>query len=127
TGYCGAVTCAHGLCPKEFTQQWSALLQTGAAAPVGLLTLHRELSRARKEYGEDAGWISRSVAYVDHVLPQHGGAIFPHRKLWLIVQGTNRDEELAARRIAAQTGAGTVVVARTKIDQSYEPRISSLK
>jgi len=43
------------------------------------------------------------------------------------VQGSTKEEELAARRIAAQTGAGAVIVARAKIDQSYEPRIISIK
>lgn len=92
-----------------------------------MLSLHREFNRARKEYGEGPAWIARSVEYLDQVLPQHGGTLFPHQKLWLVVQGSSKDEELAARRLAAQTGAGAVIVARIKIDQSYEPRVIPLK
>ena len=126
TGFCGTVPCSHGLCPKDFARQWSALVKDSTDA-VGLLSLHREFSRTHKEYGEGPAWIARSVDYVDKTLPQHGGAAYPHRKLWLVVQGATKEEELAARRIAAQTGAGMVIVARTKIDQSYEPRIISVK
>jgi hypothetical protein len=126
TGFCGTVPCSHGLCPKDFSRQWSALVK-GSGDPVGLLSLHREFSRTQKEYGDGPGWIAHAVDYVDKTLPQHGGAAFPHQKLWLVVQGSTKDEELAARRIAAQTGAGAVIVARTKIDQSYEPRVISVK
>jgi len=126
TGYCGTVSCAHGLCPKDFTRQWSALAKESGDA-IGLLSLHREFNRARKEYGEGPAWIVRSVGYLDKELPQHGSVAFPHQKLWLVVQGATKDEELAARRIAAQTGAATVIVARAKLDQSYEPRVIPLK
>ena len=126
TGYCGAVTCAHGLCPKDFARQWSALTR-GAAGPIGLLSLHKEFERARKEYGDGPAWVSRSVDYLDQVLPAHGGTFFQHQKLWLVVQGATRDEELAARRIAAQCGVGAVICSRAKIDQSYQPRIISVK
>jgi len=126
TGFCGTVPCSHGLCPKDFARQWSTLVKSSGDA-VGLLSLHREFSRTHKEYGEGPAWIARAVDYVDKTLPQQGGAAFPHQKLWLVVQGATKDEELAARRIAAQTGAGAVIVARTKIDQSYEPRVISVK
>ncbi len=126
TGYCGSVACAHGLCPKDFTKQWTALAKLGEE-PIGLLSLHREFKRARKEYGEGPAWIVRPVSYLDKVLPQFAGAPIPHQRLWLVVQGSTKDEELAARRIAAQTGVGSVIVARARIDQSYEPRVISLK
>ena len=126
TGYCGTVTCAHGLCPKDFTRQWSALAASGSD-PIALLALHREFNRARKEYGESPAWIARSVAYLDNVLPRFGGTAYRHQKLWLVVQGATPEEEMGARRAAAQTGASTVIVARAKIDQSFEPRIIPVK
>ena len=126
TGYCGTVTCAHGLCPKDFTRQWSALAGAGRE-PIGILSLHREFNRARKEYGEGPAWVARPVAYLDRILPANGGAVFPHQKLWLVVQGATPEEESAARRAAAQVGAGTVIVARVRMDQSYEPRVISVK
>jgi hypothetical protein len=53
----------------------------------------------------------------------------PQKRLWLVVQGydVSAEEEAAVRRMAAQVQAGAVLVARTRIDQSYEPRIVKVK
>jgi hypothetical protein len=50
----------------------------------------------------------------------------PTRQLWVVVEGNN-DEENIARHAAAQVGVGAVLVARSKIEQSYEPRMISAK
>src|SRR5262249_30490026 len=94
---------------------------------IGVLSLHHEFNRARKEYGDGPAWIPRCVDYLDRVVPANRGTAFPHQKLWLVVQGSTPAEEAAARRAAAQTGAGTVIVARAHIEQSYEPRVISGK
>jgi len=123
TGYSGAVGCAVGRCPKDFTKQWSALT-TAHPGTVAILALHRELGRDLPEYGQAAGWVGRAVDYLDRTLPNNGGQAMARERLWLVVQGYGvpKAEEKAARRTGAKTGAGTVVVARTPIDQSYEPR-----
>src|SRR5439155_20957323 len=91
---------------------------------VASLGRHREVGRELPEYGGAAGWVRRAVDYLDRTLPKHGGQAMAHERLWLVVQGDGvpKAEEKAARRTGAKTGAGTVVVARTPIDQSYEPR-----
>ena len=65
------------------------------------------------------------MRYLDTVLPQNGMEPVPRRRLWIIVQGygLSEEESAVARRAAAATGAGAVLVALARIDQSYEPRI----
>ena len=59
----------------------------------------------------------------------NGGQALPHERLWLVVQGyaVSQAEEKAARQTAARTGVGAVIVARARIDQSFEPRIAPVK
>ncbi|HEV3256292.1 MAG TPA: hypothetical protein VG013_05375 [Gemmataceae bacterium] len=123
TGYCGNVPC-FDFCRKKFAEQWTAL-HAGRRGPTGLLLLHREFQRDRKEYGGAAAWITHALAYFG----KQGTRPLPRRRLWLVVQGydVSAEDEAAARRVAAKTGAGGVLVARTRIDQSYEPRIVKVK
>jgi hypothetical protein len=123
TGYCGGVAC-YTTCTKRFNEQWSALT-LNRRGPVGLLLLHREFERDRKEYGGPTHWIPRAFASVEK---QAGGRL-PREQLWLVVQGygVTQGEETAARKAASKTGAAGILVARTRIDQSYEPRIVAVK
>jgi predicted regulator of Ras-like GTPase activity (Roadblock/LC7/MglB family) len=61
---------------------------------------------------------------VDYCLKQKGAAIVSTNRL-CVVQGYDApaEETIAARKAAAQTGAGAIIVARARLDQSYEPRI----
>lgn len=120
TGYCGGVSC-FDTCRKRFAERWQAL-NAGRDGPTGVLALHREFRRDRKEYGGPAGWVTRAVEYCDK---QGGGRPLPRARLWVVVQGYDvpTGEETAARAVALKSGAGAVVVARTRIDQSYEPRV----
>lgn len=128
TGYCGGVACSRTTCPKVFTKQWSALV--GAVdGPLGLIATQQELGREGRDYGEPAGWTTQPIDYLDTVLPANGGNAAGHGRLWLVVQGYGVPaEDLAAsRQAAAQAGVGAVVVALTRIDQTYEPRILEVK
>ena len=62
TGYCGTVPCLD-YCRKRFGEQWTAL-QADRGGPTGLLLLHREFQRDRKEYGGPATWLTAAVAMV---------------------------------------------------------------
>jgi hypothetical protein len=123
TGYCGSVSC-YTTCAKRFSEQWTALTDN-RHGPVGLLLLHREFERDRKEYGGPTNWIPRAFASVQ----KQAGARLPREQFWLVVQGYGviREEDAAARKAASKTGAGAILVARTRIDQSYEPRIVAVK
>ncbi len=129
TGFCGSVGCSQGTCPKAFSKQWNALV-SDHQGPIGLLVTHQELGREGDEYGDTAGWIAQAVDYIDQVPPRHGGGKPPvHDRLWLVVQGYDlpgTDVE-AARRVATLAGAGAVLVAQTRLDSSYEPRVIAVK
>jgi hypothetical protein len=118
TGYCGNVDCFHN-CFDRFAEQWSAL-HAKHTGPTAILSLQKEFMRDRKEYDENRDWIANMVRYLrrDKV-----GRVQP-KSLWLVIQGfgVTPKEEKAARRSAQQTTADMVVVARTRIDQSYQPR-----
>ncbi len=121
--FCGSVPCFFGACGRKFAEQWSAL-QADHRGPTGLLLLHREFQRDRKEYGAPGGWIKRAVKDLEQTAQP-----IPKQRLWLVVQGydVSAEEEAAVRRVAAEVQAGAVLVARTRIDQSYEPRIVKVK
>jgi hypothetical protein len=122
TGLCGTVGCATGACPEAFTRQWSALA-SGSDGPIGLLGLHTALQRTQREFGGGPGWVTNAIAYLDRTLPAHEGKAFPARRLWVVVEGLRADEEATARELAAKAGVGAVIVARARIEQSYEPRV----
>lgn len=122
TGYCGTVPCLD-YCRQRFAEQWTAL-QTGRDGPTALLALHQEFQRERKEYGTPSSWVDQCWSYCDKQ-----NSRLPHERLWLVVQGYNvrPEDELALRARAAKVGLGAVIAARTRIDQSYEPRIVKVK
>lgn len=123
TDYCNGVDCFN-TCRKKMAEQWTAL-QSTHRGDMGLLLLHREFRRDHKQYGEPVGWIRYAVDYLEKQLT----APLPKEKLWLVVQGYDvpEGEEPAARRLAAKSRPGWVLVARTRIDQSFEPRILPVK
>jgi hypothetical protein len=127
TGLCGSVPCAIGTCPKVFAQQWAPLVEDGSSA-VGLLVLQNELERTGPLYA-GASWIPKAVEYVDTIPAQQGKKILPHERLWLVVQGTgvSAAEQAAARAAALKTNTAAILVALARIDQSYEPRVISVK
>ncbi len=126
TGLCGTVGCATGACPDAFNRQWSALV-SGHHEPIGLLALHSALQRTQKEFGGGPGWVTNAIGYLNQTLPANGGKAIPTERLWVVVEGSQTADEAKARDLAAKAGAGAVIVARAKIDQSYEPRMISTK
>jgi hypothetical protein len=120
TGYCGGVECFNHQCPIKFNEQWQALHATHRG-PTAILALQKEFKRDRQEYAPAASWIRDVVESLDQQKPK----TMPRKQLWLVVQDydVSREEARAARAAAQQTGAGAVLVARTRIDQSYQPRI----
>ncbi len=126
TGLCGTVGCATGACPDEFSRQWSALA-TNHNGPIGLLALHTALQRTQTEFGGGPGWVTNAIVYLDQTLSRSGGKMTPPQRLWLVVEGFQPGEEATARQLALKAGAGAVIVARTRLDQSYEPKLIPAK
>jgi len=126
TGLCGTVGCATGACPGVFTRQWSALA-SGHDGPLCLLALHTALQRTQKEFGGGPGWVTNAIAYLDKTLPANGRKAVSSDRLWVVVEDTRNAEGVSARELATKAGVGAVIVARAKIDQSYEPRMVTAK
>ena len=127
TGLCASVGCVGG-CPKFFTQRWIPLYK-GHKGPIGVLLTHKELGRDHAVYKTPAGWIPHALEYLDRIPPKFGGEKLPRDRLWAVIQGydVTKTETDAALRAAAKAGVAAVVVARTRIDQSFEPRIISVE
>ena len=119
TGLCGTVGCATSRCPESFSSQWSALLSS-TDGPVAVLGLHAALQRTQSEFGGGPPWVTNVIAYPNQIVSAHKGTTITPDRLWVVV-------EESAREIAAKAGVGAVIVARAKIDQSYEPRLISTK
>jgi hypothetical protein len=62
---------------------------------------------------------------VEYCVKQKGAATVSPNRLWVVVQGYDvpAEETIAARKAAAQAGAGAIVIAQARLDQSYEPRV----
>ena len=92
--------------------------------PLRLVT-HREFLRDRKGYGGPGKWMTAAVQFAE----RQAAKPVPRDRLWLVVQGYDLPEQEATevRRAAAKIGAGTIFVARSRIDQSFEPRITQTK
>jgi hypothetical protein len=126
TGLCGTVGCAVGTCPSTFTKQWSALA-AGPEGPIAVLATHTALQRTRPEFGGGPGWVTNALAYLDRTLPAHGGKRVDRNRLWTVIEGLRPEDEAITRQLAAQAGVGAILVARTKLDQSFEPRMVTAK
>lgn len=124
TGLCGSVACANGTCPQAFAKQLGALLATHMG-PLGLLAAEEAAGRDARFYGGPGGWVTASVAYLDNTRLDSQERVPPHDLLWLVVQGSPEGSaaETAARRAAHRLQPGVVIVARIRIEQTYEPRV----
>ena len=120
TGLCGTVGCATSTCADVFTKQWSALA-SGQESPIALLALHTSLQRTQKQFGGGPGWVTNAIGYLNYTLPRHGGKAVSPDRLWTVVEGFQTADGVAARKLAAKAGVGAVIVARVKIDQSFQP------
>src|SRR5262249_2104539 len=98
-------------------------LAAGQDGPIGLLGLHGSFLRTSPEFGGGPAWWTNALSYLDQTLPANSGKPTPHGRLWVVVQGGEPADEAAARRAAAGSGVGAVIVARARLDQSYTPRL----
>lgn len=127
TGLCGSVPCAANTCPKVFAKQWAPLVADGNSA-IGLLVLQKELERTGPFYAA-SNWVPKAVEYLDTIPVQQGKTALPHERLWLVLQGVgaSAEDQAAARTAALEANPGAILVALTRLDQSYEPRVIPLK
>jgi hypothetical protein len=127
TGLSGGVPCANATCPKVFTKQLAAMC-TGYDGPVGVLALQQELKRDAA-HGHPGSFAPRAVNYLDTVPPKNGGGTIAHERLWLVIQGhgLSPQEQTASRKAALKLGTGGVFQSLVGIEQSFDPRLITVK
>ena len=131
SGYCGSVPCSMKTCPIEFSKQWAAL-RKGDAGALGVLALTGEFKREKNDPAKEGGWIPRVVEYLNASSQGAEVSAVPNKindKLWLVLQGYDSSpEQIAADRAdAGKLGVAAIFTARTRIDQSYLPKIVPAK
>jgi hypothetical protein len=126
TGLCGKVKCATTTCPQAFARQWQALIE-GHEGTIGLLALHRELQQPGPRDRPNAAWVASPLEYVEQIARANELERIAPERLWIVVEGQDLHvaEAQAVRDTVLRQRPAMVVVARVRIDQSYEPRIIS--
>lgn len=124
SGLCGQVKCATATCPRAFAEQWQSLVESHQG-PIGLLALHRELQQPNPRGRPTTAWVAAPLQYVEQITRANELERVAAQRLWFVVEGADLPiaEAQAARDVAAQLNPAMILVARVRIDQSYEPRI----
>lgn len=120
---CAGVGCYKGICWKAYTRQLQPLADQSPT--IGALLLFKEFGQNTKAYREPAGWVGHALRGFQTMPPKHGGKAIEPQRLIAVLQGWDvSPEELAAQREQAETaGAGGILVAFAKIDQSWTPKL----
>ena len=120
---CGGVGCFDGICWRAFSKQLDPLAEVSPT--IGLLTLYRLFDRDRPRYGPTAGWVGHALESLQSMPPIRDGIAVPAARLAAVVQGWDVSEEQLRAQVeqANRHGVRQIVVARTPIEQSWEPRI----
>jgi hypothetical protein len=122
-GLCAGVGCYKGICWKAYSRQ---LRHVAEQSPViGALLLYKEFGQDTKAYAVSAGWIGHALRGFQSMPPQHGGKAVEPQRLLAVLQGWNVSaaELVAQQKQAEMAGTAGWLVALSKIDQSWSPRI----
>lgn len=124
---CAGVGCYKGICWKAYTRQLQPLAEQSPT--IGALLLYKEFGQDTKHYPQRAGWIGHALQGFQTMPPQNNGKAIVASRLVAVVQGwdVSRDELAAQQKQAETAGAAGWVVAFAKIDQSWSPRIVSVR
>jgi hypothetical protein len=120
---CAGVGCFKGICWKAYTRQLKPLAEQSPT--IGALLFYKEFGQDTKAYREPAGWVGHALRGFATMPPKHGGRAVEPQRLIAVLQGWDvTPDQLAAQRSQAEAvGAGGILVAFAKIDQSWSPRI----
>ena len=126
-GVCGGVGCFQGICWKAFTQQLMPVMEQ--TEQLGVLLPYKLFERDLPVYGGEAAWITHALRLFETMPPVRGGKVVPVSKLIAVLQGWDVSPNQIQAQIQHATNAGAAgfVVAFDKIDQSWQPRVISMK
>ena len=122
-GACAGVGCFSGLCWKEYTTQLMPV--ANEFQTLGVLLPYRDFERDLLRYGSAAGWVKHALdSFVEMPPKRHGQAVSVGR-LIAVLQGWDVTQEQRIHQIqqCEKAGAAGYVLALTKIEQGWEPRI----
>ena len=126
-GLCAGVGCFRGICWKAYTEQLMPVSR--ASETIGVLLPYKAFQRDIPFYGESAGWIKHAIKTFETMPPAHGGTKIPANRLLVVLEGWGVEKEQVAQQIkvAEQSGVSRVLIAYSRIEQSWEPRIFKWK
>ena len=125
--FCAGVGCFAGLCWKEYTAQLMPVASRFNA--LGVLLLYRSFGRDLPRYGSSGGWVKHALNSFVEMPPKCQGTAVAIKNLVPILQGwdVTLGEQQAQIRQSQQAGTGSYVMAVSKIDQGWEPRIVKIQ
>ncbi len=125
-GMCAGVGCFQGICWSAYAEQLMPL--ASQSRTIGVLAPYVEFGRDDPRYGAAAGWVKHALDSFQDMPPQRGGKAVTADRLVAILQGWDVSVEQieAQRNQALAAGARGYVVAKTKIDQAWSPKLFKL-
>ncbi len=124
---CGGVGCFKGKCWREYNAQ----LQPVAAQSerIGVLLPFRDFTRNESRTGAEGEWQSPALKSFTEVLPKRDGQAISESRLISVLQGwdLSSSQRQAQMQRSAAAGVPSYVVAFAKIEQTWEPRMFTIK
>jgi hypothetical protein len=122
-GLCAGVGCFKGICWKAYTAQLMPVANENKS--LGVLLPYRSFQRDLPIYGPPAGWITHAVKSFEIMPGRHNGQPIPPSRLTAVLQGWDVTEDEISNQIevARQAGVNRVLIAYSRIEQSWQPKI----
>ena len=123
---CDGVACFTGKCWREYNTQLMPVADS--CERIGVLLPFRDFPSALSRTGSNAEWQQHALRSFTEILPQRDGRAIPQGRLIAVLQGweVNPEQQRTQIRQAEEAGTAGYVMALTKIDQSWEPRLMTL-
>ncbi|MBM3838617.1 MAG: hypothetical protein FJ398_11760 [Verrucomicrobia bacterium] len=120
---CDGVTCFTGRCWREYNAQLMPVAVV--AEQIGVLLPFRDFHPTLSRSGPEAAWQKYALRSFTEILPQREGRAIPQSRLIAVLQGwdVTPQQEQTQIRHAQEAGTAGYILARAKIDQSWEPRL----
>jgi len=124
---CGGVGCFEGACWREYNAQLQAVAKQ--VESIGVLLPFRDFPGKESRSGADAEWQETALKSFTEVLPKRDGEAIPENRLISILQGWDMTPNQVQAQIQRNEAAGVagLVVARSRIEQGWEPRMFTLR
>jgi hypothetical protein len=123
---CDGAGCFENVCWKEYVAQLVPV--AGKATHLGVLLPFNDFEPSLSRSGSNGEWQQTALKSFTDVLPSKGAPAIPQDRLIAVLQGWDLKEQQVQTQVqrARQSGAYGDIVALTRIDQSWEPRVISV-